>query len=45
MLIFQSDGQGIKQFLELGEAFLLSAAIGLEREIRHKSAGLRTYTV
>src|SRR6202789_3388973 len=26
-------------------AFLLSAAIGLEREIRHKSAGLRTYTV
>ena len=29
----------------LGTAFLLSAAIGLEREIRHKSAGLRTYTV
>jgi putative Mg2+ transporter-C (MgtC) family protein len=24
---------------------LLSALIGLEREIRHKSAGLRTYTV
>jgi putative Mg2+ transporter-C (MgtC) family protein len=24
---------------------LLSASIGLEREIRHKSAGLRTYTV
>jgi putative Mg2+ transporter-C (MgtC) family protein len=45
MPIFQSDGQGIKQFLELGAAFLLSAAIGLEREIRHKSAGLRTYTV
>jgi len=45
MQIFQSDGQGIKQFLELGAAFLLSAAVGLEREIRHKSAGLRTYTV
>ena len=26
-------------------AFVLSAAIGLEREARHKSAGLRTYTV
>jgi putative Mg2+ transporter-C (MgtC) family protein len=38
-------GQGAKQFLELGSAFLLSAAIGLEREVRHKSAGLRTYTV
>lgn len=45
MLISESDGQGVKQFLELGTAFLLSAAIGLEREIRHKSAGLRTYTV
>jgi putative Mg2+ transporter-C (MgtC) family protein len=38
-------GQGINQFIELGIAFLLSAAVGLEREIRHKSAGLRTYTV
>jgi len=45
MLISEMDGQGVKQFLELGSAFLLSAAIGLEREIRHKSAGLRTYTV
>lgn len=26
-------------------AFLLSAAVGMEREIRHKSAGFRTYTV
>lgn len=26
-------------------AFLLSSAIGLEREIRQKSAGLRTYTI
>lgn len=38
-------GQGGKQFLQLASAFLLSATIGLEREIRHKSAGLRTYTV
>jgi putative Mg2+ transporter-C (MgtC) family protein len=45
MLISDTDGQGLNQFLELGAAFLLSAAIGLEREIRHKSAGLRTYTV
>ena len=45
MLISAMDGQGAKQFMELGTAFMLSAAIGLEREIRHKSAGLRTYTV
>lgn len=41
----EPDGQGIKQFAELATAFGLSALIGLEREIRHKSAGLRTYTV
>jgi putative Mg2+ transporter-C (MgtC) family protein len=45
MPLFEAAGQGIKQFTELGVAFLLSATIGLEREIRHKSAGLRTYTV
>jgi len=45
MQISEIDGQSGKQFIELGIAFLLSAAIGLEREIRHKSAGLRTYTV
>lgn len=45
MLILDSDGQGVKQLFELGVAFLLSASIGLEREVRHKSAGLRTYTV
>jgi putative Mg2+ transporter-C (MgtC) family protein len=45
MLLVEINGQGIKQFSELGAAFLLSATIGLEREIRHKSAGLRTYTV
>ena len=43
--LFSTQGQGLQQFIELGVAFLLSAAIGLEREIRHKSAGLRTYTV
>ena len=45
MLISEIGGQGAKQFAELGIAFLLSAAIGLEREIRHKSAGLRTYSI
>jgi putative Mg2+ transporter-C (MgtC) family protein len=45
MQIFQTDGEGLKQFAELGAAFFLSAVIGLERELRHKSAGLRTYTV
>jgi putative Mg2+ transporter-C (MgtC) family protein len=45
MPITEPTGQGLSQFVELGIAFLLSAAIGLEREIRHKSAGLRTYTV
>ena len=41
----QLSGQGWLQIGELGLAFLLSALIGLEREIRHKSAGLRTYTL
>jgi len=45
MTISEVSGQGLRQFVELGLAFLLSAAIGLEREIRRKSAGLRTYTV
>jgi len=38
-------GQGWLQVSELGLAFLLSALIGLEREVRQKSAGLRTYTL
>ena len=45
MPISEISGQDARQFIELGLAFLLSAVIGLEREIRHKSAGLRTYTV
>ncbi len=43
--MFGGDGQGIRQLIELASAFVLSAAIGLERELQHKSAGLRTYTV
>jgi putative Mg2+ transporter-C (MgtC) family protein len=43
--ISEIGGQDARQFIELGLAFLLSALVGLEREIRHKSAGLRTYTV
>ncbi|WP_432825878.1 MgtC/SapB family protein [Dactylosporangium sp. CA-092794] len=39
------DGQGWSQLGELGLALLLSAIIGCEREIRQKSAGLRTHTV
>ena len=45
MRISEITGQGVQQFVELGIAFFLSAAVGLEREIRHKSAGLRTYTI
>lgn len=41
----QTAGQGWLQIEELTLAFVLSALIGLEREIRHKSAGLRTYTL
>jgi putative Mg2+ transporter-C (MgtC) family protein len=40
-----SGGQGWLQFGELGAAFGLSALIGLERELRQKSAGLRTHTL
>jgi putative Mg2+ transporter-C (MgtC) family protein len=38
-------GQSWLQLAELGLAFVLSALIGLEREFRQKSAGLRTYTL
>ncbi|GII88320.1 putative magnesium transport MgtC family protein [Sphaerisporangium siamense] len=37
-------GQGWVQVGELALAFVLSAAIGAEREARQKSAGLRTHT-
>lgn len=39
------SGQGLRQFAELGLALLLSSLIGLEREARQKSAGLRTHTL
>src|SRR6201996_9173800 len=39
------SGQGFRQFGELGLAFVLSSLIGLEREWRQKSAGLRTHTL
>jgi putative Mg2+ transporter-C (MgtC) family protein len=44
-LLGEPLGQTWLQLAELGLAFVLSALIGLEREIRQKSAGLRTYTL
>ncbi len=44
LTLFDLTGQGLLQFEELLLAFVLSALVGLEREIRQKSAGLRTYT-
>jgi putative Mg2+ transporter-C (MgtC) family protein len=41
----EAAGQGWTQLAELGLALVLSAAVGLEREIRQKSAGLRTHTL
>ena len=38
-------GQGWLQLAELTRAFFLSALVGLERELRQKSAGLRTHTL
>jgi putative Mg2+ transporter-C (MgtC) family protein len=45
LTIGEVAGQGWLQLGELGLAFVLSALIGLEREIRQKNAGLRTYTL
>ncbi len=45
LTLFSLTGQGLLQFEELLLAFVLSALVGLEREIRQKSAGLRTYTL
>jgi putative Mg2+ transporter-C (MgtC) family protein len=39
------NGEGWRQAAELGLALVLSALIGLEREIRQKSAGLKTHTL
>jgi putative Mg2+ transporter-C (MgtC) family protein len=43
--VFVPDGQGLKQIGELALAFGLSSLIGLEREWRQKSAGLRTHAL
>ena len=40
-----APGQGVVQLGELLLAMVLSAAIGLERGLRNKSAGLRTHTL
>ncbi|ACI52603.1 MgtC/SapB transporter [Gluconacetobacter diazotrophicus PA1 5] len=45
MAISDLPGQGWYQFGELTLAFVLSGLVGLEREIRQKSAGLRTYSL
>ena len=45
MVFAEPVGQGWLQFSELALALVLSALIGLEREMRQKSAGLRTYTL
>jgi putative Mg2+ transporter-C (MgtC) family protein len=42
---FDLTGQGWLQLQELTLAFVLSAFVGLEREMRQKSAGVRTYTL
>jgi putative Mg2+ transporter-C (MgtC) family protein len=39
------DGQGLLQIGELLLAFVLSSMIGLERQLRRKSAGLRTQAI
>ncbi len=44
-MVGEPIGQGWLQLGELGLAFFLSALIGFEREIRQKSAGLRTYAL
>jgi len=41
----QLNGEGWRQVAELALALVLSAAIGMEREIRQKNAGLRTHTL
>ncbi|MFJ3234014.1 MgtC/SapB family protein [Streptomyces sp. NPDC086787] len=44
-LLGEPSGQGWQQVAEFGLALLLSGAIGVERELRQKAAGLRTYTI
>ncbi len=42
---FGSHGPVLMQTSEVISAFVLSAVTGLERELHHKSAGIRTYTI
>ena len=44
-MLGQSLGEGWLQIYDLAVAFVLCSAIGLERELRQKSAGLRTHTL
>ncbi|WP_042373386.1 MgtC/SapB family protein [Streptacidiphilus neutrinimicus] len=43
--VTQPLGEGWSQLVALAFAFVLSGVIGLERELRQKAAGLRTYIV
>lgn len=45
LAVIVPGGQGLRQIGELALAFALSSLIGLEREWRQKSAGLRTHTL
>jgi putative Mg2+ transporter-C (MgtC) family protein len=45
MMLQEPTGQGWTQVVELAIALVLSAMIGWERELRQKSAGLRTHTL
>jgi putative Mg2+ transporter-C (MgtC) family protein len=44
-LLAAANTEDWSQLADLGTALVLSAAIGIEREIRQKSAGLRTHTL
>jgi putative Mg2+ transporter-C (MgtC) family protein len=45
-IVFEEPtGEGWGQVVDLTLAFVLSSLIGLERELRHKSAGLRTHAL
>ncbi len=45
LVAVSSNIEGWRQLADLGTALALSATIGIEREIRQKSAGLRTHTL
>ncbi|NLU84522.1 MgtC/SapB family protein [Rhodococcus sp. HNM0569] len=44
-ILGEPEGQGWTQVVDLLFALVLCSAIGLEREIRRKNAGLRTHTI